>query len=185
MRDTVNFLFRALGQNNDDDGIPRSGGERRERKRKADVLEHNEKSPVRIRFRINIDVGDVQTYVYSKNRRQNPGFLVFNYVPHTIVVLGNTTDNDHEFIEKFEESKPSFDVSLDTTSINNHRNIESVSTCRIQEINIKNKTIYDIVVELTSTSDSPATLSRDRETLSFNIYATLTPEQTLGKHFNF
>jgi len=180
MRDTVYNFFRAVPGDGPGDGILRSGGNR-QRKRKADVISHNDKTPVSIQFKINIFVGDVQEYVYENNRGKKPNFLVFKYVPRSIIVNGNTTPDVHEFIEAFEESNPSFKVSLDTSRIKTHKSVENMTFCRINEITIMNKKVNNILIQISDTNDSPARLDMKRTSLSFTIHAELTPEQTHGK----
>lgn len=185
MRDTVYNFFRAVSGDGPDDGILRSGGGREQkRKAKADVISHNDKEPVSIQFRINIDVGEVQQYVRYDKQEKNPDFLFFNYVPHSLIVIGKGPPNVHEFIQVFEELDPSehvFRVSLDTSGIGNYKNVESMNRCRIKKILNMNRTVNNIVIKISDAKDSQAILDYRRTLLSFIINAELTPEKTHGK----
>ena len=130
MRDTVNILFRAA-----EDGSPRSS--ERLRRKRVEVLEHNEKAAVELEINIDIPIGEVIEYV--KKRRTD--FLTFHYVP-MVAVSGKIPDHANDFVDKLNEAKPSFKVSLEYKSPNN------LKYCRIKEIKIVKEQIDDIVIEI-------------------------------------
>lgn len=182
MRDKLNNLFRAAHEYSD----PLSEEGNRNKKRPADVLEHNLKDPIMISFRIITDVGLVQDYVRMAKKKENPSPLDFNYIPESINVEGPSTEYTEEFVTKFNAASPRFKVILDNyDSIVNYRNPESISICRIHEIRIINDSIDDLVIHTPRTSGSKPVLSSDREKITFRIYAILSPEQTLGRRVNF